>query len=203
MAGNYERTDIIKEKQRLKMKEKTKEYNWEEIDKKKKETIKKNNSKVGRKKGDGAPKTGWYQPCVVCSKDFWITPSKSRRRTCSRNCMYCDPVYKQKMSDVDRSYMKSENYKLATRDPDRPKYKKYQYEVQKLSEQNYVKEVDKINPLGYTRTLCGVDGGWQLDHIISIKFGFENNIDPNIIAAVENLQMLPWIDNVKKGSKCL
>ena len=55
----------------------------------------------------------------------------------------------------------------------------------------------------YFKTLCGVEGGWQLDHIISIKYGFENNIDPVIISSIENLQMLPWLDNVKKGSKWL
>jgi len=201
MAGKYTRTPEIKHKQSLIMKEKVKSYDWDQIDKKRKKTIEKNNSKVGRKKGEGAKKTGWFQPCVICSKDIWIIPSKSDRRTCSRECMSCDPIYKEKLSKIDKSYMKSNTYKLATRDPNKPKYKKYQYEVHKLTEENYVKHIDKINPAGYTRTLCGVDGGWQLDHIISIKYGFENNIDPNIIASVDNLQMLPWIENVKKGSK--
>lgn len=54
---------------------------------------------------------------------------------------------------------------------------------------------------GYKRTLCGVEGGYQLDHIISIKEGFEKNIAPEIIGAPGNLQMLPWRDNLLKSFK--
>jgi 5-methylcytosine-specific restriction endonuclease McrA len=204
VVGKYKRTPEIKRKQSLVMKEKIKEYDWEKIDQKRKETIRKNNIKVGRKKGEGPSKTGQFKPCVVCSKNIWVIPSRNDKRiTCSRNCMRRDPVYKEKLKNVDRSYMKTENYKLATRNPDRPEYKRYQYEVQKITEENYIKYIDKINPFGYTRTLCGVENGWQLDHKIPIRYGFDNDIEPNIIAAVENLQMLPWVENVKKGSKWL
>jgi hypothetical protein len=204
VVGKYERTKEVKLKQSLTMKEKTKSYDWETIKNKRNETIKEKGIKVGRKKGDGAKKTGWFKPCSVCSKNMWVTPSNHlKRKTCSRECMRCDPVYKEKLANVDRSYMKTEKYKNSTRDPRRPEYKKYQYEVQKLTEENYVKYIDEINPMRYVRTLCGVENGWQLDHIVSIKYGFENNIEPRVIAAVENLQMLPWIDNLKKGSKWL
>lgn len=51
------------------------------------------------------------------------------------------------------------------------------------------------------RTMSGVDGGYQLDHIISVKYGFENGILPNVIGDVSNLQMLPWKDNRTKWFK--
>lgn len=59
---------------------------------------------------------------------------------------------------------------------------------------------EEINPEGFVRTLCGIDGGYQLDHIMSIKHGFDNNIDPRELSKKENLQMLPWKVNLIKGS---
>lgn len=197
---SYKRTEEVKEKQRKKMKEKVLEYNWDEILEKRKITLKNNGTKVGRKKGDGPVKTGVEKPCVVCSTMFYVTHSqKDTKRVCSRKCLYCDPVYIEKLKNIDRSYMKSESYAAATRNPNTSKYKQYQREVFKLTEENYAKNIDVINPNRYPRTLAGVEGGYQLDHIKSIKYGFDNNINPSIIADITNLQMLPWIDNVKKG----
>lgn len=51
------------------------------------------------------------------------------------------------------------------------------------------------------RGLCGVKGGYQLDHIIPIKYGFDNGIDPSIIGSIENLQFISWEENRKKWHK--
>lgn len=40
---------------------------------------------------------------------------------------------------------------------------------------------------------------WDLDHIISCKFGWENNMNPKDIACMENLQMLTHKENQEKG----
>ena len=162
------------------MKEKTKHYDWDNIIEKRKKTIQNNNIKVGT--------------------IMFVIPSRiEKQKYCSKTCMHSDPIYISKLKNVDRSYMNTEVYALATRDPNRPKYKQYQREVSKLTEQNYAKCIETINPNRYPRTISGVEGGFQLDHKISIRYGFDNNIEPEIIASVENLQMLPWIENVKKG----
>lgn len=41
--------------------------------------------------------------------------------------------------------------------------------------------------------------GVSRDHIISVKYGFENNIDPKIISHPANCQLLRHNDNVSKG----
>ncbi len=46
--------------------------------------------------------------------------------------------------------------------------------------------------------LCGV----SRDHMISIKFGFENNISPKIISHPANCKLLVHTDNQKKRTKC-
>lgn len=55
-----------------------------------------------------------------------------------------------------------------------------------------------LNPENKLIGRCGIPGAHQIDHKISIKTGFEKNIDPNILGSVENLQLLTWEDNRKK-----
>lgn len=43
---------------------------------------------------------------------------------------------------------------------------------------------------------------YHIDHIYSIKEGFENNISPEIIGSIVNLRMLTKIENSKKGKRC-
>ena len=47
------------------------------------------------------------------------------------------------------------------------------------------------NPLGVVR-----------DHIISIEFGFQNNIDPAIISHPANCRFITHKDNARKGMRC-
>lgn len=51
------------------------------------------------------------------------------------------------------------------------------------------------------RGMSGVEGAYQLDHIIPIKYGFDNNICPSVIGGINNLQLLPWKENISKGCK--
>ena len=72
-----------------------------------------------------------------------------------------------------------------------------------LSEKTYTQYKNEINPNDYPRTLCGVDNGYQLDHIISIDFGWKNNMTIEELSSKENLQMLSWCENRKKSNKVL
>lgn len=83
--------------------------------------------------------------------------------------------------------------------PDRPEFLKYAYRVRQLTEQQYVLHIHEINPNCYPRTLYGVDGGYQLDHITSIKQGFDEGMSPETISHHTNLQMLPWQINLQKS----
>lgn len=44
-------------------------------------------------------------------------------------------------------------------------------------------------------------GGWHLDHIVSVRAGFEKGIPAEEIANISNLRMLPAIANIKKGAR--
>jgi hypothetical protein len=75
-------------------------------------------------------------------------------------------------------------------------FKKHQHKVHKLTH--------KIKHLieGYDESKhgkMGIDGAYQIDHIIDIKYGFDNNIPAEEIASLKNLQFIPWEENIKKG----
>jgi hypothetical protein len=67
-----------------------------------------------------------------------------------------------------------------------------------MLQSTYAKYKDVINSNGHPRTLCGVDGGYQLDHIVSVRECFDNKLSVEDCAKVENLQIIPWEDNLKK-----
>jgi len=85
--------------------------------------------------------------------------------------------------------------------PDKLQFALYRRKVTRLTEANYKRDIDIINPKRLPRRLAGIQGGWQLDHKISVKRGFEMGINPLWIAASDNLQMLPWKANNFKRAK--
>lgn len=84
------------------------------------------------------------------------------------------------------------------REYDMTEYKKYSNKVRRLTEKNYVKYFAVINPNNHPRTLCGVDGGYQIDHKLSVRFCYDNNISEEVCASVDNLQMIEWSQNLNK-----
>jgi hypothetical protein len=111
--------------------------------------------------------------------------------------------YQQKQ----RGQIRQGNYPKGESHPqykeDTSEYKKYRQKVNLLTEKNYVKFKNVVNPENKPRTLCGVDGGYQLDHIYPVYEGFVNNIPPEEIAKVENLRVIPWKENLIKKNKIL
>lgn len=85
--------------------------------------------------------------------------------------------------------------------PDKSDFLIYSRKVRYLSEQEYEKHIDWINPTRKIRTLCGKMGGYQLDHKISVKRGFELGIDVVMLSKFHNLQMLSWEANLNKSAK--
>jgi hypothetical protein len=121
-----------------------------------------------------------------CKKEINTIRSKFRK-FCCHSCQ-------QKTANVAAKGAGSRKM----RNPNMPEYKKYAGAVHRATRDIYKKHIDVINPNGYPRTLCGVSGGWQLDHITPIKECFEQGISVDEAAAVTNLRMLPWKDNLMR-----
>ncbi len=78
-------------------------------------------------------------------------------------------------------------------------WKKYRRNCDYLTEQVYMEYNILINPNNYPRTRAGIEGGYQIDHIQSVKECFYLGLSPEYCCRVENLQMLPWRENRLKG----
>ena len=75
------------------------------------------------------------------------------------------------------------------------KYVEYKAKVRHLTNQNFCEYYDQINPDKLPRGFRD----YHLDHIYPVIAGFKNGIEPEIIAAPNNLQMLYWRDNLIKA----
>jgi len=73
---------------------------------------------------------------------------------------------------------------------------KYKSSVISLTKKNFKLHKNIIDP----KNLRGVD--YHLDHKYSIFEGYLNNIDPDIIASIYNLEILNASDNCSKNIKC-
>lgn len=79
-----------------------------------------------------------------------------------------------------------------------PTFIKYKNKVYSITKKQPIHLLDNYEKRGNS----GVVGKYHLDHKYSIIEGFKNNIDPNIIGDLKNLQFIPWEENIKKRTKC-
>lgn len=84
--------------------------------------------------------------------------------------------------------------------PNKSEKRKYTHECNKVTKQF---DLSVLPNSDKPRGLCGIEGVYQLDHIIPIQYGFENDISPEIIGHINNLQFIPWEENNSKRDKLL
>jgi hypothetical protein len=89
-------------------------------------------------------------------------------------------------------YQSYEEYQATLTD-----WEKYKNEVWRLTNAQPLHLLENFERRGPS----GQEGAYQIDHIYSILKGFKNAVPPSLIADIKNLEMIPWLDNVKKGWK--
>lgn len=87
---------------------------------------------------------------------------------------------------------------LSRNDPIYSNFRKYRNRIAVRTRKVYEQFKHEINPMNLLLGKCGIDGAYQIDHIISVRQGFDQGISVEMISAKENLQILPWLDNVLK-----
>ena len=167
-------------------------------------TISRERLKLGIPAKRGVPQKLVDINCRNCKISF--LPYTSTMIYCSQKCAAIFNGTTDKMN-----YIRSQNlinhrtiergWGKWKKNPKTPEFRKYSNRVAVLTKKVYQKYKDIINPNNYKRTLAGVEGGYQLDHIISVKYGFDHNIPPEEISDLKNLQMLPWKTNLNKRDK--
>jgi len=79
-----------------------------------------------------------------------------------------------------------------------PEYVKYKRVVISITNKQQLDTLSNYNKRG----ISGIDGAYHLDHKYSITEGFRNNIKPEIIGNINNLEFIPWEENLAKKNKC-
>jgi 5-methylcytosine-specific restriction endonuclease McrA len=77
-------------------------------------------------------------------------------------------------------------------------FRKYRNRVSTRTKKIYEQHKKEINPTNLLIGKCGVTGAHQIDHIISVRVGFEQGIPIEKISSKENLQIITWEENIKK-----
>lgn len=84
--------------------------------------------------------------------------------------------------------------------PDKDAKRKYYSSVRSFTLKNFKQQIKELPNFELSGKM-GIKGAYQLDHKVSIKYGFENNIPPEIVGHICNLEMIPWEQNRQKDSR--
>jgi hypothetical protein len=99
----------------------------------------------------------------------------------------------------NKGHRKQESLDIIGRDdPVYSNFRKYRNRVAVRTRKTYQLYKEEINPNNLFIGKCGIDGANQIDHIISVREGFEKGMSIEEISSKENLQILPWLENIKK-----
>lgn len=80
--------------------------------------------------------------------------------------------------------------------PNKTEFKAYLAEVTRITNKHDVRLISGYKPDRRGRN--GVQDAIQLDHVVSIKTGFINGIDPELIGHICNLEFVAWEENRSK-----
>ncbi len=107
-------------------------------------------------------------------------------------------INKKESGEYDHIYLKKTGYTFQEYQQKLPEIRKYYQKVRTITNQQPLNELVNHDKRG----ISGVSGAYHLDHKYSIAEGFKNNIDPEIIGNIINLEMIPWEENLFKNQKC-
>lgn len=122
-----------------------------------------------------------HRCCMACT---------AKKHKFFKNCHGVHAVHKMRASKAGFSSWKEYQRKM-------PVWKQYRLEVWRLTN----KTLRNNAPLAHwnLRGICGRNGAYQVDHIVSIREGFDKGIRAETIASYKNLRMIPWQQNLRKG----
>lgn len=126
--------------------------------------------------------------CKICGVEFFLRNKKSRQESCNRKCG-------AKAVQIARGYDKIDKESL--------KYYRSRCAFQ-FALSDYPEEFDfsLVEKYGWYSAKNHGDNleGVSRDHIVSVRYGFDNKIDPEIISHPANCRLLPHNQNVSKGA---
>ncbi len=73
-------------------------------------------------------------------------------------------------------------------------WRKYKRLVWKITKKQNLKKLSNFENRGFKN--------YHLDHKVSIWYGYKNKLDPKMIGSIDNLEFIPYKDNMIKSTKC-
>jgi len=119
------------------------------------------------------------------------------KKTCIENFGVENPRYSDIVNEKIQTNRRKTMEEKGTMIPldQKTEFYLYKKQVMKITESNDLSQLEHIEKRG----MAGIPGAYHLDHKISIFYGFTNKISVDIIGHIENLRMIPWEENYKKG----
>jgi len=123
------------------------------------------------------------RPKCYCGNEIVFSKgAKKYYKTCSNKC---GKILEGCNNDIE----KAKNYIISD-------FKLYSKITRTLTEKQPIHLLENYDKRGRVDE----EGSYHLDHKMPVKYGFDNGILPYVIADIRNLEMIPAIDNIKKGS---
>lgn len=124
----------------------------------------------------------------TCGHTFEVAPGNLLHRDVK--CPVCNIEAKRARCHANSQAIVEEFRKTA------PEWKVYKQTVYTLTGHTYRAYRDVINPDDLPQGLAGTEGAYQVDHIVPVRWCFDNNIPTEVCAHHTNLQMLGWRENI-------
>jgi hypothetical protein len=125
-------------------------------------------------------KTAKTSKCIICGAEVY------KRKTCSKQCYSQHRKNNASTSNPLSYYRSACAFRFNVYDyPE-------EFDLSLIETYGWYKAANRGNNLN----------GVSRDHIVSVRYGFDNNIDPSIIAHPANCQLMPHSENVKKYTDC-
>ncbi|WJZ28066.1 hypothetical protein NCTGTJJY_CDS0187 [Serratia phage 92A1] len=165
----------------------------------------------------GAPRWG-YRAQIIDIDVLHLKPMSNVRVDC--RCDLCGSEYEQRFSrNTDTCYacrksetMSGNKYGSANKgktvplmqgpnhprwNPNKSEYNAYASKVRSITRMN--KDIWSKWPNADKLGLCGINNAYQLDHKVSVAYGFYNLVPAEIIGDIDNLEIITWEQNRLKG----
>lgn len=145
----------------------------------------------------------------IITNDHREKTSKSLKRNLDldKECLYCNSTFSTTKKDKKYCSVKCSNtHRAVEKRKNRSNFKNYRADCKfKFNLKDYPNEFEfsLIESYGWYKPKNRGNNlnGVSRDHIVSVKYGFENNIDPSIISHPANCQLMIHNDNVSKYTK--
>jgi hypothetical protein len=140
-----------------------------------------------------------FTRCDCCSKEWFACYANMYNKETHR-CFSCNRKYVGEIMNTTKIISSNSNRIGENHprfNPNKPEFKEYWRQVKVETDKNNLSLLENSSKRGK----AGVNGAYHLDHIISVKYGFDNNISPIIIGSKENLRFISWEENYKKRAK--